>query len=216
MITLMSAILDSRDVPQHFVLSGVSWEYYEQTLEQIGERPIRVAFLDGVIELMSPLPEHDSEKKAIGDLIAILTLERGIPRKSFGSATFRIAKKAAGAEPDESFYFHDIESVKGMKQFDPAIHRSPDLWIEVDLLSTSVPREPVCARLGVPEIWRYCEGRLTVRLLGANRTYMDSPASKLFPFLPIDRFASFIPKMIDGDETQVLSEFQQWARHLPR
>ena len=102
-----------------------------------------------------------------------------------------------------------------MKHFDPAMHRSPDLWIEVDLLSTSVPREPICARLGVPEIWRYSEGRLTVRLLGANRTYFGSPASKVFPFLPMDGFASFIPKMISDDETQVLSEFQQWARKLP-
>ena len=103
-----------------------------------------------------------------------------------------------------------------MKRFDPAIHRSPDLWIEVDLLSPSVPREPICARLGVPEIWHYSEGRLTVRVFGTNGTYVDSPASKLFPFLPIGDFASFIPKMIGGDETRVLSEFQQWAQSLPR
>ena len=100
MIVTMLTTLDSRDAPQHFVMSGVSWEYYEHTLEQIGDRPIRVAFLDGVIELMSPLPEHDSEKKAIADLIAFLAFERDIPRKSFGSTTFRIEEKSAGAEPD--------------------------------------------------------------------------------------------------------------------
>jgi hypothetical protein len=135
----MLTTLDSRDAPQHFVMSGVSWEYYEHTLEQIGDRPIRVAFLDGVIELMSPLPEHDA-----------------------------------------------------------------------------VPREPICARLGVPEVWRYHEGRLTIRLLSANGTYADAPASKLFPFLPIDDLARFVPKMIADDETRVLSEFQEWVRDLPR
>ncbi|HEX4792155.1 MAG TPA: Uma2 family endonuclease [Humisphaera sp.] len=212
----MRTTIESPDPPQRFVMSGVSWQYYESTLEQVGDRPIRVSFLDGVLELMSPLPEHDSEKKAIGDLIAILTLERGIPRKSYGSTTFRIEERAAGAEADESFYFFDIESVKGMKRFDPAIHRSPDLWIEVDLLSPSVPREPICARLGVPEIWRYSEERLTVRVLSANGTYVDSPASRLFPFLPMSGFASFIPKMIEGDETRVLLEFQEWARNLPQ
>ena len=212
----MPTTLDSREAPQHFVMSGVSWEYYEHTLEQIGDRPIRVAFLDGVIELMSPLPEHDTEKKAIGDLIAMLTFERGIPRKSFGSTTFRIKKKSAGAEADESFYFYDIESVKGMKRFDPAIHRAPDLWIEVDLLSPSVPREPIYARLGVPEIWRYHEEQLSVRLLSSGGTYEDSPTSKLFPFLDMNGFASFVPKMIAGDETRVLHEFQEWVRRLPR
>src|SRR5258708_908275 len=130
----MPATLDSRDLQQHFVLSGVSWEYYEHTLEQIGDRPIRVAFLDGAIELMSPLPEHDNLKTFIGDLIAAFATQRRIPRKSFGSTTFRLEEKAAGAEPDECFYFYDIDSVKGMKRFDPAIHRAPDLWIEVDLL----------------------------------------------------------------------------------
>jgi len=212
----MRTTLESPEAPQHFVMSGVSWQYYESTLEQIGDRPIRVAFLDGVLELMSPLPEHDSEKKAIGDLIAMLTLERGIPRKSYGSTTFRIEPKAAGAEPDESFYFHEIESVSGMKRFDPAIHRAPDLWIEVDLLSPSVPREPICARLGVPEVWRYDQGHLTVRILGADSTYFDSSTSKLFPFLPIDEFASFVPKMIAGDETRILREFQEWTRQLPQ
>jgi len=30
------------------------------------------------------------------------------------------------------------------------------------------------------------------------------------------RFASFVPKMIAGDETRVLGEFQEWVRRLPR
>ena len=92
----MLATLDMLEVPQHFVMSGVSWAYYEHTLEQIGNRSIRVAYLDGVMELMSPLPRHDNEKKAIADLVAMLTFERTIARKSYGSTTFRIEEKAAG------------------------------------------------------------------------------------------------------------------------
>ena len=39
--------------------------------------------------------------------------------------------------------------------------------IEVRIfLSPSIPREPIYARLGVPEIWRFDGERLTVRLLG--------------------------------------------------
>jgi Uma2 family endonuclease len=214
MIQQMLTALDTRDAPQHVVLTGVSWASYEQTLDEIGNRSIRVSFLDGVMEIMSPLPEHDAIKMAISDLIASLATERGIPRKSYGSATFRREDKAAGAEPDGCFYFGDIDKVRGMKRFDPLTHRPPDLWIEVDLLNPSVPREPIYARLGVPEVWRYSGDRLAVRLLNADGFYVDSATSRVFPFLPMTDFTTFIPKMLEGDETQVLLEFREWVRKL--
>jgi len=200
---------------EHAVFHGVSWEDYERILEEIGNGSTRVTYLDGVMEIMSPLPEHDTGKKAFGDLVAALAEELRIRRKSFGSTTFRREKKRAGAEPDESFYFHEIDSVKGMKRFDPTVHRAPDLWIEVDIMSSSVARETIYARLGVPEIWRYDGKRITVRILhGSN--YVSASKSKLFPLLPMDHFAEFVQKMIEEDETQTLLDFRQWVRSLPR
>ena len=61
------------------------------------------------------------------------------------------------------------------------------LWIEVDVFSPSVPREPICARLGVPEIWRYSNDGLTVRLLTPAGVYADSATSLGFPFSSDDR-----------------------------
>ena len=101
-----------------------------------------------------------------------------------------------------------------MSRFNPRIHRAPDLWIEVDLFSPSVPREPIYARLGVPEVWRYTREQLIVRILTAEGVYADSPASLLFPILPMKTFAAFVPKMIEGDETAVLLEFRRWMRKL--
>lgn len=208
----MPDALDIETLPQHLVFTHVSWFFYEQLLEQIGNRPIRVAFLDGNLELMSPLPQHEAAKRAIGRLIETLTLEMGCPCKSFGSTTFRREEKAAGIEPDECYYFQDIAAVRGMKQFDPLIHRPPDLAVEVDIMSPSVPREPIYARLGVPEIWRFNGQQLSVRVLSSERIYADSPASRAFPFLPMSSFAEFIPAMIEDDETQVLMHFRNWVR----
>jgi Uma2 family endonuclease len=210
----MSTLIDIRDVPQHLVLRDVSWEYYEQTLRQIGDQAIHVAFLDGVMELMSPLPKHEGPKKAIGNMIVELCLERRIRLKCFGSTTFRIEEKAAGSEPDECFYFNEIESVAGMEHFDPMIHRAPDLWVEVDILSGSMPREPICARLGVPEIWRYDGQKLAVRLLTPRGTYEDSKTSNAFAFLPVGGFAEFISQITDGDEMTALLKFRDWVRRL--
>jgi len=88
-IYLMLNALDTRDAPRHVVLTGMSWASYEQTLQEIGNRSIRVYFLDGVMGIMSPLPEDDAIKMALSFLIASLAIERRIPQKSFGSATFR-------------------------------------------------------------------------------------------------------------------------------
>jgi Uma2 family endonuclease len=200
---------------QHIVLRGVSWSYYEQTLNEIGNQPIHVTFLDGVMELMSPLPEHERPKKAIGNLIVTVAVERRIRLKCFGSTTFRREEKSAGSEPDECFYFNELESIKGMKRFNSLLHRPPDLWVEVDVLSPSVPREPICARLGVPEIWRYSGDGLVVRLLTSSGIYADSSSSVAFPFLPMAGFAGFIDKMLDGDEMSTLLEFREWLRGLP-
>jgi Uma2 family endonuclease len=210
----MTMLVDLPD-QQHIVLRGVSWSYYEQTLNEIGNQPIHVAFLDGVMELMSPLPEHERPKKAIANLIVVLAMERRVPMSSFGSTTFRREEKSAGSEPDECFCFNDLDAIKGMQRFNPLLHRPPDLWVEVDILSPSVPREPICARLGVPEIWRYSHDGMTVRLLTPAGVYADSATSVAFPFLPMAAFADFIGKMLDGDEVPTLLEFREWLRGLP-
>jgi hypothetical protein len=45
------------DSVQHIVLHGMSWEFYENLLKEIGDRPMRTTFDNGSLEIMSPLPE---------------------------------------------------------------------------------------------------------------------------------------------------------------
>src|SRR5205814_3142396 len=103
--TSRSRLLDQ----QHIVLDDVSWDFYERVLEEIGDRPIRVTFSEGSIEIMSPLPEHERTKKIIARLLELLTLELDIPLECFGSTTFRREDKQKGLEPDECYYLKNIE-----------------------------------------------------------------------------------------------------------
>lgn len=210
----MNTLLANPPLRQHLVLAGASWNYYERTLEELAGRSLRVAFLDGTLEILSPLPEHEAAKRAFGDLIGAIAEEWRIPRKSFSSVTLRQAQKGAGIEPDECFYFHDIEDVKGMTRFDPHVHRPPDLAIEIAMWNPSVPRKPIYARLGVPELWRYDGNLLRARSLRADRSYGDTASSLLFPFLPLDAFGDFVKRMVQEDETQVLLQFREWVRTL--
>ena len=92
---------------EHAVLHDVSWEDYEKILSEIGDGATRVTYFDGSMEIMSPLLEHEDEKKVIARLVEELTVEAGLPNRGFGSATFRRADRKSGLEPDECFYIQN-------------------------------------------------------------------------------------------------------------
>src|SRR5258706_6472159 len=98
--------VDLDDV-QHIVLEDASWELYENLLQDIGDRPIRINYDQGRLEMMSPLPEHERPKKIIGRLIETLSYELGIEIACLGSTTFRRRDKEKGLEPDECYYFKE-------------------------------------------------------------------------------------------------------------
>ncbi|MDB5298539.1 MAG: hypothetical protein JWO87_202 [Phycisphaerales bacterium] len=200
---------------QHLVLDGVSWGYYERTLEEIGDRPLRVTFHRGTIEIMPPLSEHEFAKSTIGVLIEVMAMELDVPMQSFGSTTFRRRDKQAGLEPDQCYYLKNESKVRGMKRFEPKRHPPPDLAVEIDITSRSIAREPVYADLGVPELWRYNGRRLTVLVLNSSRKYVAAETSAGFPFLPIRPFEAFIHRMEREARTTVVREFRDWVKTLP-
>ena len=181
---------------QHIVLDDVSWSFYERVLEELGDRPIRVTYSRGTVET--------------------LAVELRIPMTAFGSTTFRRKDNQAGLEPDECYYLHTAPRVRGMKRFDPAVHPPPDLALEIDITSRSIPRQPIYPALGVPELWRFDGRSVQVLKLGADGKFASIPASELFPFLPIEMFSRFVGRMLDEDQTAVVIEFQEWVRTLPR
>lgn len=201
---------------QHIVIHDVSWEFYERLLDEIGDRPIRVTFSDGSIEIMSPLPEHEWVKKAIASLIELMTIELNVPMSRFGSATFRREDKKKGLEPDECYYLQNAPRVRGMKRFDPDVHPAPDLAVEVDVTSRSIPRLPIYAALGVAEVWRYDGEHIEVLNLDKSGQYRKVPRSIAFPFLPMSEIEKFVARLGEEEQTAVLREFQQWVRTLPR
>jgi Uma2 family endonuclease len=116
-------------------------------------------------------------------------------------------------EPDECYYLENARRVRGMKRFDPAVYPPPDLAIEVDITSRSIPREPIYAGLGVPELWRF-DGSLLRVLRLDNGVYREVEKSDAFPFLPMEQFSRFVRRMMDEEQTSVVREFRRWVRGL--
>src|SRR5690348_13259214 len=100
---------------QHLVLSDVDWAFYEHVLEEIGDRPVRVTYFAGTIEIMAPLSKHEVVKKAIARLVETMMLDLKMSGVPFGSTTFREEAKGAGLEPDECYYLKNPIAVRGME-----------------------------------------------------------------------------------------------------
>ena len=90
----------------------------------------------------------------IGQMIEAFTLALDIPIQSVGSMTLRASKGGRGIQPDRAYYFANEPRVHCKDTYDPQKDPPPDLVIEVDVTSSSVPRMPVLTKIGVPEVWR--------------------------------------------------------------
>jgi Uma2 family endonuclease len=88
---------------QRILLYNFSWDEYDTLLRVLGDRPIRITYDRGNIELMSPSRVHERYKGLFGRLIEALTEELNRPCESAGSMTFRREDLERGLEPDECF-----------------------------------------------------------------------------------------------------------------
>jgi Uma2 family endonuclease len=192
---------------QSFVIHGVGWNGYLKLLEAVGNRPVRVTYDRGDIELMSPLSRHETYKQLIGRLIETIAEECGIRLLAAGSTTFHRKDVDRGLDPDRCYYFASAHKVRDRNRIDLAIDPPPDLAVEVDITSHSFDRFAIYAALGVPEIWRFDDDGLAVLLRQPDGTYRASAASAAMPFLPM---AEVSRRLLDYD----LSDDSRWGREI--
>jgi hypothetical protein len=76
---------------QRIILEDVNWQVFEAILNELGEyRRSRVAYSQGTLEIMAPLPEHERAKIIIGDFVKALLDELDLNWESLGSTTFTL------------------------------------------------------------------------------------------------------------------------------
>ena len=202
----------SLDDVEHLVLEGVSWELYEHLLKVVGDRPLRLTYDNGELEIMSPLPEHEDAKIMLGSMVRELLIEQNVPQRGLGSTTFRRQLKKKGLEPDECFYIQNQPKIAGKRRINLDRDPPPDLAIEIDITSRSVPRLPIYAALGVPELWRY-DGKKLHCLRLDRGTYRPSDFSLALPRLRVADLLRFVRIAEQkGDQTAALRAFRTWLR----
>jgi Uma2 family endonuclease len=196
---------------QRVLLQGISWQEFETILEELGDRrAARVAYDHGVLEIMTPLPEHEHGKEIIGDLLKALLKELDIEFRTLGSTTFKNQQMAQGIEPDQCFYIRNEALIRGKKRLDLRFDPPPDLVLEIDITSRTHPS--IYEALKVPELWRFDRGRLQINLLRVGK-YEVVSESPNFPGLPL---GEVIPSYLQQSETigrnATMKAFRQWVR----
>jgi Uma2 family endonuclease len=195
------------------VLHSISWEQFEKLLEDLGDhRAARIAYDNGTLEIMTPLPEHEHFKEVIGDAVKDIADELDIDYESYGSTTWRKRIKMAGVEPDNCFYFQHEAEVRGrldldLRQGDPP----PDLALEIDITSKSLDRFPIYARLEVPELWCYDEGELKIYHL-QDGEYIVAETSLALPLLPIQELPQLIETHRMAGRRAIRRAVREWTR----
>ncbi|WP_427157740.1 Uma2 family endonuclease [Aliinostoc sp. HNIBRCY26] len=198
-------------IGHQLLIKNISWATYKNILAELGEnRSSRVSYSQGVLEIMTPLPEHEVAKVIIGDLIKVLLEELDIEFWSLGSTTFDQEIMDAGVEPDDCFYIQNEAAVRGKDRIDLTIDPPPDLAIEIDI--TSRTRFNNYELLGVQELWRWQKNKLLINIL-IDGKYVESVHSRIFPNLPIDQVIPeyFLRSKTDGRNTTIRA-FRAWVR----
>src|SRR5262245_60318763 len=88
---------------QRILLSNVPWSTYVVLRDSLASSGIRMTYLVGELEIMSPSREHEVGKKQVARLLELFCLERDVPLFGYGSTTFRKEEKERGLEPDECY-----------------------------------------------------------------------------------------------------------------
>jgi Uma2 family endonuclease len=193
------------------ILNNISWQNFEQILEDLGEhRASKLAYDNGILEIMVPLPEHEKAKIFISNFVEILLEELNTEFCPLGSTTFKNSEMSQGIEPDNCFYIQHEAEVRAKDRLDLTVDPPPDLALEIDITSRTHPS--IYEQLKVPELWRFEKGNLQINVL-QNGKYTEVEFSPNFPNFPLK---NVIPEYlqrckIDG-RNQTMRAFRAWVQ----
>lgn len=194
------------------VLSGISWDTYELLRENEENWHVRMTYDEGMLELMSPSPDHEAVKRLIGRMIETFTEELDIPVRSLSGTTWKRPELAKGLEADECYYILNHHRVSRRRKVDLEIDPPPDLVVETEISRGVIARLPIYSALGMPEIWRWRNEELTAYSLAADGQYVEREFSLNLPMLRVKDLEPFLDFELSANETTWIRRFRAWVR----
>ena len=140
---------------QRFIHSGMNWQQFKLLQESFADSPgVHLAYYKGEVEILAVSQDHETISRLIGILLAEYFVEKGIEFTPTGSFT-QEKEGVASAQADESYFIGKAG-------------KTPDLSIEVVFTSGTLSKLNRYQELGVPEVWFWEDGLLTLHHLRAD------------------------------------------------
>ncbi|PZV12783.1 MAG: hypothetical protein DCF21_15070 [Leptolyngbya sp.] len=150
MPTVLSSTTDQR-----VAYGDRSWAQFKLIQKGLEDCPgVRLFYYDGTVEVLMPGRDHEFFKSVIGFLLELFFVEQGIDFYPTGSMDQERAGTAF-AQADESYCMGGPKSI-------------PDLSIEVTFTSGNLTKLERYRVLGVPEVWFWEDGLLSLYHLEAG------------------------------------------------
>jgi len=204
----------SKKYPNSIVWKDVSWDFYRAMLREFDERPSRINYDRGTLEIMTLSLEHESYKTVIGLMMGLLALHLRLRVKNGGSTTLKRLAKNKGLEADQCYWVANEPAVRTKKRINLRVDPPPDLVIEIDVMHSVVNREKIYAALGVPEMWVLSEDAKLSAFALEQGAWRPIEHSRSFPFLRVTDVNPFVARIGVDDDTTVLAAFAEWLRTL--
>jgi Uma2 family endonuclease len=183
---------------QRLLLPNVPWKEYVLVRQVLDGPGLRMTYVEGALELMTPSPEHELWKTNVARLIELYAHIKRIDLRGYGSTTFKNEAKARGAEPGECY-------LVGKKLAD-----YPEIVVEVIYSAPLLDKLDVYAAMRIPEVWIFRDGAFTIhRFDGEVGRYRPSPASTILPEVDLTLVARFATR---EDTPQALRELEALLR----
>jgi Uma2 family endonuclease len=185
------------------VMHGVSWEtYVHLDHDRAGDKWPRLAFLDGELEIMSPVGrDHELRKTLLARFLEAFAEERQISLNGFGNTTFLDRVRQAGLEPDLCYYVGP-----GDPPGDP-----PHIALEVVITSGGVDKLEIYRRLGVREVWFWLDDALAIHQLGGDG-YARASSSLVLPALDVGELVTRVRTTNSAAQTEAVRAYRVWLQ----
>ncbi|MUG96270.1 Uma2 family endonuclease [Scytonema sp. UIC 10036] len=191
------SLLDRAIEEKLVTLRDVSWEQFKGIEAQlIDNRSVRLSYLSGILEIMSPVGlRHERVKSTLGLLLEAYMKVLGI--RFYRSGGFTIEKTGyASGTPDESYCIGTDKE-------------TPDIVIEVIITSGTIDRRQLYKPKQVPEVWFWKSDTIRIFHLNDKSEYEEVERSSFFPNLDPN---ALLPYIAMPDQYDAVQEFEQFLR----
>jgi Uma2 family endonuclease len=180
---------------QKFTLPGHhSWQQMKTVEETLSNfSGVRLSYANGIIELMTLSPEHETLKCVLGILLATFFVANDINFTPTGSATLE-KEPNSRVEPDLSYFFNPKSSI-------------PDLVIEIALTSGGITKLERYKALQIPEVW-FWENHQFICYVWHKDHYQEINQSQHFPTLDFNLLAQCLQM---ADKKEAVKTFRKFV-----